>query len=362
MAILFRYALDPGTTKFQCPECGKKRFVRYIDTKTMEYLPEQYGCCDRSKHYHLNPYKDGYAKDHLKNIRPSVRSRAEHSEKPRTFIPLEVLKETLKDHRANTFFNNLLTRVPFPILSQDLDRVKELYLLGTINTHKRRDQYLNGAITFPFFESIDNIQAMQIVQYDPTNHRKYINWIDTYLRPIESLGGFIDFPAVKQNVEKIEWIESRRVQKKVNCFFGAHLARMFPHNPIVLVEGPKSAILGMLYFGFPDDEVRNPIWMATGSLSTFSFERSKVLARRKVIVFPDLSPFGKTYKEWSKRAKVFQGMMSWTSITVSDYFERNSTQKEREQGYDIADYLIQRDWRCFRGGDSSINKNARPLK
>lgn len=59
-----RYKLEKGSKKHHCPECRKRRFVRYIDTDTSEYLPHLYGRCDRESKcaYHLNPYKDGYGK------------------------------------------------------------------------------------------------------------------------------------------------------------------------------------------------------------------------------------------------------------------------------------------------------------
>ncbi len=59
-----RYTLEKGSKKYHCPDCNKKTFVRYIDTETGDYLPEQYGRCDRESKcsYHLNPYLDGYAK------------------------------------------------------------------------------------------------------------------------------------------------------------------------------------------------------------------------------------------------------------------------------------------------------------
>ena len=58
-----RFILDTSSTKFYCPECGEKKFVQYIDLDTADYLPEQYGRCDREINcgYSLNPYSDGYA-------------------------------------------------------------------------------------------------------------------------------------------------------------------------------------------------------------------------------------------------------------------------------------------------------------
>ena len=59
----YRYILEKGSRKHFCPSCKKKRFVRYIDTYTGEYLPEEYGRCDKGDgHYFLNPYSDGYSK------------------------------------------------------------------------------------------------------------------------------------------------------------------------------------------------------------------------------------------------------------------------------------------------------------
>ncbi len=53
----FKYSLDKSSKKFICPSCGKRRFVRYINQITNEYLDEAYGRCDRetSCGYHNNP-------------------------------------------------------------------------------------------------------------------------------------------------------------------------------------------------------------------------------------------------------------------------------------------------------------------
>ena len=43
----FKYSLDKSSKKHICPNCNKKTFVLYIDTVTGEYLPTDFGRCDR---------------------------------------------------------------------------------------------------------------------------------------------------------------------------------------------------------------------------------------------------------------------------------------------------------------------------
>ncbi len=42
-----QYILGKSSKKHHFPECTKRRFVRYIDTETDEYLPGQCGRYDR---------------------------------------------------------------------------------------------------------------------------------------------------------------------------------------------------------------------------------------------------------------------------------------------------------------------------
>ena len=82
---LHRYSLEKGSKKHHCPDCNKKTFVLYIDTETGDYLPEQYGRCDRESKcaYKLNPYLDGYAKRYRNRKRATVwnfRTTGSHSE------------------------------------------------------------------------------------------------------------------------------------------------------------------------------------------------------------------------------------------------------------------------------------------
>lgn len=110
------------------------------------------------------------------------------------------------------------------------------------------------------------------------------------------------------------------------CLFGEHLISLEPDKPIAIVESEKSAIVASVYFP-------QYIWLACGGLSNLSFDKCKVLKGRNVILIPDLGGFIK----WQTKAKE---LASTIQVRVSDILEKIASDKERQAGWDIADYLI----------------------
>ena len=53
----FKYHFDKSSKKFNFPQCGKKRFVKYIETETGQYADSKYGRCDRQDNcgYSMSP-------------------------------------------------------------------------------------------------------------------------------------------------------------------------------------------------------------------------------------------------------------------------------------------------------------------
>jgi hypothetical protein len=341
----YRYILDKSSKKHICPECNKRRFVRYIDSQTSKYLPIQYGRCDKGDgHYFLNPYKDGYStliqeKEHgydSGNCEPTTRLKPIHIHKTElVYIPFEVLSQTLHSERYqhNMFLQNLLYRVPYPFMAKDIEKTVSLYYLGTISKG-----YRTGAITFPFIDIENNIRAIQVKQFDNNNHT-----INT-----DFLHSIIEKGLTSLNKPLPSWLKKyKNNEKKVSCLFGEHLLTKYPTNPIALVEAPKTAIYGTLYFGFPE-QPKNLIWLAVYNKSSFSFDKLKVLEGRDVYTFPDLSKDGNTFNEWKRKAKEHECSLKGTSFIFSDLLEKFAPEEDRLTGKDIGDFLIEFDWINFR--------------
>ena len=355
----FRYIFEKGSKKHVCPHCDKKRFVRYIDMEKGEYLPIEYGRCDREVEcgYHLNPYKDGYAKMIWKEEqgnsvnfkpKPSTYKPKPKPKKETTFIPVSELQKTLKDYDKNTFIQNLLTKVKFPFAVEDVEAIISFYRLGTNAS--------NGAVCFPFIDVRQNIRAVQEKVFDASNHtdksKKYhTSWLHSRLQYSEY-----------KNKPLPNWLENYlNNDTKVSCLFGEHLLSKYPHNPVALVEAPKTAIYGTLYFGFPEQPT-NLLWLSVFNLSSLNYEKCKVLKGRDVYLFPDASKNGAAFNTWSKRASEIQSKLSGTLFKVSDILEQLAPHRDKEKGTDLADYLIEQDWRKYREQPQKSKVDAKQVE
>ncbi len=358
MTTAHRYIFEKGSKKHRCPNCDKKRFVRYIDTQTGEYLPEQYGRCDREincpQEEYNNPYLDGYAKaireQEQGNETDWKPQQPEQIKKPvnkskRAFIPVEVFNRTRAGYEQNVFIQNLLRRVAFPCEVQDIENVISLYHLGTV-----QNGYRSGANTFSFIDVQGNIRAIQVKQFDEQNHTTGTDFLHS----------IIEKHHTRNNKPLPEWLDAyNKNETKVSCLFGEHLLGKYPHNPVALVEAPKTAIYGTLYFGFPE-QATNILWLAVYNLSSLNLNKCQALKGRNVYLFPDLSKDGKAFELWSSRTSEIQKRLQGTFFHVSDLLEQLAPEQDKEQGKDIADYLIQQDWRLFRKQNTKAATQSEP--
>jgi len=346
--VRHRYSLEKGSRKHHCPNCKKKTFVRYIDKESGDYLPEQYGRCDRESKcsYNLKPYLDRYAEAiweekqgnrlGLPNNWKPQRKMAKSQPPPEpVFFDFETFKQTLepKRYEKNMFIQNLFNTVEFPFEVDYVKNVIQLYRLGTV-----ANGYRAGAITFPFIDIKGNVRAIQVKQFDEQNHTTGTDFLHS----------IIEKHYTRNNKPLPDWLEAYTKQdKRISCLFGEHLLSKYHSNPVALVEAPKTAVYGTLYFGLPETH-ESLIWVAVYNKSSFSFDKLKVLQGRFVYVFPDLSKDGNTFKEWATKAKEYESSLPGTRFIFSDLLEKLAPEMDKSEGKDLADYLIKQDWRQFR--------------
>jgi hypothetical protein len=313
----YRYTLEKGSKKFLCPKCGRKRYVRYRDNTDGNYLPIEFGKCDRveSCTYDKSPYKEGYKSNEAYVSLPDKIKTKE------SFIPNSILEQALTGYKENLFVKNLSA---YPV--NEVSEVCSLYGLGTI-----LNGYRKGGCCFPFIDKEGKIRAIQVKGFDDKQHTTYTDYLHSIIDK---------FYQGRKNVTYPLWLkEYLKNDKYITCLFGEHLLTKFSENPVFLVEAPKTAVYGMLHFGIPINK-EGYIWLAVYNLSSITYQKCKVLEGRTVVLIPDLSLDKKAYKLWYAKAQEFQERLANTTFVVSDYLENIGSSDEIDKGADLADFLI----------------------
>lgn len=300
----YRYILEPYKDKgqkHQCPECGRRSFVRYVDIESGEYLGERVGRCDHENScgYHLSP------SEYFKNSsRPAFTKRY--------FFPRKDLEKRKKSDRFSTINyesvmatvghydrNNLFIWLAERFGSRLTLKTARLYRLGT-------SKYWNGACIFWQTDIYNRTRTGKIMLYD--------RW-----------SGY----RIKEPVARITWVHSLKMFQDFRlqqCFFGEHLLNLMPHAIVGIVESEKTAMICSMF--------RNDmVWLATGGLNNLNAERCRVLKGRKVILFPDLG----AEEIWGKKAAEIPEL---AHARISLWLRERAGQEDIERGLDLGDWVV----------------------
>jgi hypothetical protein len=302
---LHRFTLEPYkglNTRYRCPSCQhrEKTFVRYIDTETGEHIAPSVGRCNRESNcsYHYTPKQ--YYQDNdtaipkrldFDNPKPKAVKLSQNSI---SFIPIEVFKTSLQGYEANHFTSYLCNLFGSEAAEATISR----YFIAT-------SKHWHGATVFWQVDIGGNIRTGKIMLYSPDTGKR-----------------------VKEPFNHIHWAHKALKRPEFalkQCLFGEHLLKD-NSNPVAIVESEKTAVIASVY-------LPQFIWLAVGSLTNLSAEKCSVLRGRKVTLFPDIKGFDK----WSDKANELAHI---ATFTVSDLLERKANELERQQGLDLADYLI----------------------
>jgi len=300
-----RYILQPYkgiNSRHTCPSCRRRReFTCYIDTTTGAPLSPEVGKCNRASNcgYHYTPKQ--YFADHnipkqqgSYNSLPRPLKRLQPATAPTSYIDPQIVMQSLQHYERNHFMQYLCTLFG----ADEAARLAGRYLIGTA-------AHWQGATVFWQVDVASNARCGKIMLYDAQTGKR-----------------------VKQPYNHITWVHSAlrmpRYQLR-QCLFGEHLLRG-NNQPAAIVESEKTAIIATHY-------VPQYIWLATGSLTNLTPEKCAVLKGRTVYLYPDLN----VYDQWQKKAAALSRI---TRMNVSTLLEQKATDADREQGLDVADYLV----------------------
>jgi hypothetical protein len=289
----FQYYLDPGSQKFECPRCGKKRFVRYMDANGY-YLDKIFGRCDREQNcsYRLHPNE----------FKPSLRPRLYPVPIQRIEIPAEFVKKSRHLYDKNTFCRYLVKQFGAKKASEAIRQ----FHLGTSTV-------FTNAVVFWQIDVTGIVRTGHIMQYDPKSGKRIgiQSWVHAEMRK----NGLIP-----------------EHNELVQCFFGEHQLRVRPDDPVGIVESEKTAIIASIYF----PEI---IWLACCGKHGLNPAKSVVLKDRWIALYPDASTDGSTYKFWCEKATDMQSISD--RIEVSHLLENFATCTQKANSIDIADFFLE---------------------
>ncbi len=291
--------------RYTCPKCERKRcFVRYIDEEGQIVFPKNVGRCDHEQSCGYNYTPKDYFHEHpnlleKENAQISARKHIQTKvlEKPVSYIDNAVMERTLSHYGMNPLYQ-YLSKV---FGGQETDRLMKMYHVGTSNKW-------GGSTIFWQVDKDGKVRTGKVILYNPKDgHRvkmpyPYVGWAHTFLHLAEF--------------------------NLCQCFFGEHLLMQHPTMSVAIVESEKTAIIASHF-------IPNFIWLATGGMNgCFNRNAIKVLGGRDIILFPDL---GATDK-WKSKLPLLQSVCR--RVVVSNVLEENSTEEQKAQGLDIADFLL----------------------
>jgi len=298
-----RYILEPYNgmkTRYHCPACNKTGvFTRYIDTETNENLSDAVGKCSRIVKcgYHYTP-KQYFQDNNISFDKTKISNYIKPQPKPKpktSFIDIDVMDKSKTIEQPNFFIDYLASLWSYEVAYYLADK----YNIGTSN-------HWQGATVFFQVDINSNVRTGKIMLYNASNGKRvkepynHINWMHKVLK-----------------------LDNFNLQQ---CYFGEHLLKEDTSKPVAICESEKTAIICSIYL--PEF-----IWLACGSVNNLNEAKTKVLKGRNVVLFPDL----KCYDLWNDK---IPQLTKLATFRISSLLETKATETEKQQGFDLADYLV----------------------
>lgn len=355
---VYRYTFDKGSKKFICPNCSKKTFVKFIDTGTGNYLPDDFGKCDREKncrYFKAPPKATKYflikvlalkdisnkaikATDVNGNISIVPKSQILEQSKDDCWISEWFLKNSTFHYLSNEF------KYSYSTLSKFVNEVKQIVQPPPIETSYHSlellDKMYNETQTDHLTEflkmrfSVDEVlKAKQKYFITGTNLCWFNSTVFWQIDDKEQIhaGKIMQYDRftgkrVKEPYNRINWLHKALTEPYFNlnqCLFGLHQIAEDFQRTIAIVESEKTAIVMSIL-------LPHYIWLATGNKGNFKFEMLKPIKKRNIVSFPDKGE----YLNWLNVSTELNAI--GFKISVSEILEDT----DFENGFDLADYYL----------------------
>jgi hypothetical protein len=285
MSNNYKYSLDTSSRKFICPNCNKKRFVKFIDNETQHYLNDADGRCDRES-------KCGYFKKPTSNCITNTNNYINKVIQP-SYHNRIVLQQFCNTKKQSNFITYLLQHFEMENVLQAI----KMYHICTTN-------YWKNATVFWQIDTKNVIRGGKIMLYNCNTGKR-----------------------IKEPFNHVSWIHK---QLKLNtyilqqCLFGLHnTTRIEKVSTICIVESEKTAVIMSIISP-------NFLWLATGSKTGFKEEMLQPIKEYSLIAYPDKTE----YNNWYKVSKSLN--RAGYKIECSDLLENINI----EDGGDLVDFLF----------------------
>jgi len=292
-----------GAKKHVCPACRKRRFVRYYNFDTNEYLPEEYGRCDRQDHcgYFHHPFED------LQQAEGAERKSSKdykHKEPPKAvIIPVDkaIVKATLTAYEDNVLVQYLIGLFG----AAEAMRLVFLFYVGSTK---------GGGTAFWQIDERLRPRTAQRIFYGPNGKR---------LKPGDGV------PFEKTQPKRLFTMEDGFS----TCLFGLHQLWDAPADALIaLVESEKTAVIASGYLPFWQG--RPVVWMASSGSEGLVRDKIEPLRGRDVVLCPDFSFAARaTWGEVPMRKKEVA-----TTVTIRGQQLERMVRRTHPEGEIIEDY------------------------
>lgn len=297
MSSALKFSLEKGSKKHTCPSCNKpKKYNRYVNLETNEYLPIEYGFCERISSC---GYKNHDIKGYLcEQLGEQTKKNSSLSQIPNDLV-IKSLNPAMWER--NNFILYLKSLFGETVAAETVKRFQ-------IGTGSKKP----GSTIFWQIDQYKKVRAGKIITYNPETGKRN-----------------------KDAFPPVGWVHSELVNKGIikefelnQCLFGEHqLNAEATNRAIGIVESEKSAVI--LSILIPDI-----IWMAVGGIHNLNPKVCNPLSGRQVILYPDADG----YCQWKAKAATLSEF--GLNVIVDDYVEKVATPDEKEKGFDLVDYLV----------------------